>query len=119
MGAFFALTPSRAGDGSGFAPLDPPRRMSPRCAYPIRSRRSGTNPQLHTPEPDPPSAAGTKHFPDDGSTVVRSGLWYSFGLVTVPALILVWRSRLAGEFIQALGSRGELPKYRHRINWRG
>jgi hypothetical protein len=49
---------------------------------------------------------------------VRSGLWYSFGLVTVPALILLWRSRLAGEFIQALGSRGEPARYRHAIRWR-
>jgi len=47
---------------------------------------------------------------------------YSMGLVTgatLAALALVaWKSRLAGEFIQALGSRGDGPKYRHHIRWR-
>ena len=47
-----------------------------------------------------------------------SGLWYSFGLISAVTLALVWRSRLMGEFIQAWGSRGDAPAYRHRIRWR-
>jgi hypothetical protein len=49
---------------------------------------------------------------------------FSVGLVmgATFALFAYWFvafSRLGGELVQALGSRGELPKYRHRINWRG
>jgi hypothetical protein len=77
-------------------------------------------PQLHTPEPDPRPRQAPNTSPDDGSTVVH----FSVGLVTGAtfALFAYWFvafSRLGGELVQALGSRGNPPKYRHRINWRG
>ena len=53
----------------------------------------------------------------------RSGLWFSFGLIAgaTTALYTVWfwvLSRLGGEIVQAVTSRGNPPRYRHRIRWR-
>lgn len=63
--------------------------------------RAGCEPEPNGDEGNPAPA----HHPER-EAIMRSGLWFSFGLVIAIAVVLVWRY-LAGPWIIYLFSRGD------------